>query len=179
MSRMWLHISLSEHHTINTAHPSYSSFIGFWFLNASSTKLPVCVTTQSLVCPPLTFLNYCSWTALLILSTLHQIQAYSNSDTSITKLIAFTLSPVSVLISWTTSHKMSDTLILSLPSKTKSWHFSPLNISVKYCCPSPQQSVQCLCVCVHLCVCARMHGVCVCVCVCVRAHVCVYIYIYI
>ena len=43
------------------------------------TKLPACVTTQLLVPPPLTFLNYCSCTALPALS----------SDTRILKLRRF------------------------------------------------------------------------------------------
>ena len=118
-SRMLLHVLYSEHHAINAALPSYSNFIGFRFLNASNTKLPVHVTTQSLVPPPLTFLNYCSCTALPALSALHQTH---NASTA--KLMAFALSPISVLISGTTSPKISDTLILSFPSKTNSRHFS-------------------------------------------------------
>ena len=43
-------------------------------------KTAVCVTTQLLVPPPLTFLNYCSCTALPALSALHQTHVYSNSD---------------------------------------------------------------------------------------------------
>ena len=94
-------------------------------------KLPVCVTTQSLVPPPLTFLNYCSCTALLALYALHQTHAYSNSDASSAKLSAFTLSPILVLTSGTTSPKRSDTLLHSLPSKTNSRHFSSLSISTE------------------------------------------------
>ena len=75
---MWLHVLFSEHQAINTAHPSYSNFTGFGFLNVSDTKLPVCVTTQPLVPPPLTFLNYCSCTALPALSALHQTHAYTH-----------------------------------------------------------------------------------------------------
>ena len=56
-------------------------------------------------------------------------------------LMAFALSPISVLISRTTSHKMSDTLILPFPSKTNSRHFSSLSISTEYYYASPQQSV--------------------------------------
>ena len=89
---MPLHVFFSEHHAINTAHPSCSNFIGFRFLNASNTKLPVCVTTQSLL--PLTFLNYCTCTALPAFSALHQTHAYSNSDASTAKLMAFALSPL-------------------------------------------------------------------------------------
>ena len=51
------------------------------------------------------------------------------------------LSPFSVLISGTTSPKISDTLILSFPSKTNSRHFSSLSISAEYYCHSPLQSV--------------------------------------
>ena len=48
---------------------------------------------------------------------LHQTHAYSNSDVSTAKLMAFALSPISVLTSGTTSPMTSDTLLLSLPSK--------------------------------------------------------------
>ena len=139
-SRMPLHVLFSEHHAINTAHLSYSNITGSRFLNASSTKLPVCDTTQSLVSSPLTFLNYCNCTALPALSALHHTHAYSNSDASTAKLMAFALSPVLVLIFGTTSPKKSDTLILSLPSKTNSRHFYSLNISPQYR-PLPRQSV--------------------------------------
>ena len=91
----------------------------------------------------LIFLNYCSCTALPALSALRQTHACSNSDasSSTAKLMAFALSLISVLISGTTSPRMSDTLILSLPSKSNSRHFSSLSISTEYYCPSPQQSV--------------------------------------
>ena len=102
-SRMPLHVLLSKHHAIDNAHPSYSNFTGFRFLNASNIKLHVCVKTQLLVPPPLTSLNYCSCTSLPALSALHQTHAYSNSDASTAKLMAFALSPVSVLTSGTTS----------------------------------------------------------------------------
>ena len=130
-SRMLLHVLFTEHHAINTAHPSYSNFIGFRFLNPSNTKLPVCVTIQSLVPPPFTFLNNCSSTALPALSALHQTHPYSNSDASTAKLMAFALSPISVLTSGTTSPKTLDTLLLSLPSKTNSRHFSSVHISTE------------------------------------------------
>ena len=138
---MLLHVLFSDHHVNNTVHPSCSNFIGFRFLNALNTKLPVCVTTRSLVPPPLTFLNYCSCTALPDLSALHQTHAYSNSDASIAHFMAFALSPISILISGITASKMSETLILFLPSKTNSRHFSSLGLSAEYHCPSPQQSV--------------------------------------
>ena len=117
-SGMPLLVLFSEHRDINAAYLSYSNFTGFRFLKGSNTKMPVCVTTPSLVPPPPTFLNYCSCTALPVLSALHQTHAHSNSDASTAKLMAFALFPVSALISGTTSPKMSDTLILSLPSKT-------------------------------------------------------------
>ena len=101
----------SDLFTVVWPHPSYSNCTVFRFLNGSNTKLPEFVTTQSLVPPPLTFLNYCSCTALLALYALHQTHAHSNSDASTAKLMAFALSPISVLISGTTSPKMSDTLI--------------------------------------------------------------------
>ena len=130
---MQLHVLFSEHHAINTARASISNFTGFLFLNGSHTKLPVCVTTQSLVPPHLTCLNYCSCTALPALSALHQTQAYSNSDDSTAKLMAFALFPILVLTSETTSPETSDTLLLllSLPSKTNSRHFSSLSISTE------------------------------------------------
>ena len=59
--------------------------------------------------------------------------------------------------SGTISPKTSGTLLLSLPSKANSRHFSSQNISVKPHCPSLPS------------VCT----VCVCVCVCVRARACV------
>ena len=90
-----------------------------------------CMCYNSLVPPPLTFLNYCSCTALPGLSALHQTHPYSNSDASTAKHMAFTLSPISVLSSGTTSPKMSDTLILSLPSKTNSRLFCSLSISTE------------------------------------------------
>ena len=69
----------------------------------------------------------------------------SSSDTRILKLRLFNrkthgfrFSPVLVLISRTTSPKMSDTLNLSLPSETNSRHFSSLSISTEHFCPSPQ-----------------------------------------
>ena len=44
--------------------PSFSNYMGVRFVNASNTKLPACITTHSLVPPPLTFSSYCSITAL-------------------------------------------------------------------------------------------------------------------
>ena len=79
------------------------------------------------------------------------------------------------LISGTTSPKMSDTLILSLPSKTDSRHFSSLSISTSIIVLSPN-SLDSVCVCTLVCVCVRACGVCVCVCVC--ACMCVWVYIY-
>ena len=102
---------------------------------------------------PLTFLNYHSCTALPALSALHLTHVYSNSDASTAKHMAFALSPISVFTSGTTFPKTSDTLLLSLPSKTNSKHFSSLRISTECYCPSPQQSVYCLC----MRTCARAH----------------------
>ena len=126
-SRMLLHVLFSERYTINTAYLSYSNITGSRFLNGSNTKLPVCVTTQSLVSPSLTFLNYCSCTALPALSALHQTHT-QNSDASTAKLIVFALAPIPALTSGATFPKTSDTLLLSLPSKTNSKHFSSLRI---------------------------------------------------
>ena len=60
----------------------------------------------------------------------------------------------------------SGTLLLSLPSKANSRHFSSQNISVKPHCPSLLSvcTVCTVCVCVCVCVCVRA-----CVCACVRA----------
>ena len=121
----------------NTAHPSYSNFSGFQFLNGSDTKLPACVTIQSLTPPPLIFLNRCSFTALPALFALHQTHACSYSDASTAKLMAFALFITSVLTSGTTSLKI---LLLSLSSKSNSRHFSSLTLSTsteQYCqCPN-------------------------------------------
>ena len=129
-SRMLLHVLCSEHHAFNTAYSSYARFTGLRFLKGSNAKLSEGVTTLSLVPPPLIVLSYCSCTALPALSAFHQTYAYSNSDALTAKLMAFALSPISVLTSGTTSPKTSDTLLLSLPVvKTNSRHFSSLSIS--------------------------------------------------
>ena len=139
---MLLHVLFSEHHAINTAHPSYSNFTGFQFLNASNTKLHVCVTSQPLVPLPLTFLNYCTCTAFP-LSPLFIRHTHTKTPT---------LQPqnswLSLFLLFRSSYLEQppprfQTLILSLPSKTNSRHFSSLSISTEYHCPSSQQSVQC------------------------------------
>ena len=126
--RMLLHILFSEHHAINTAHPSYSNFTGFQFLDTSNTKLPVCVTTQSLVPPPLTFLNYCSCTALPALSALHQTHAYSNSDSFSRKTHGvrsfFCFGPHT----WNNLPQNVRHYYSPFSSKTNSRHFSSLGI---------------------------------------------------
>ena len=66
----------------------------------------------------------------------------------------------------TISPKTSGTLLLSLPSKANSRHFSSQNISVKPHCPS-LPSVCTVYVCVRACVRAYM---CVRACVCVHVH---------
>ena len=181
---MPLHVLFSKHHAINTAHPSCNNFIGFRFLNASNTQLPVCVTTQSLVPPPLTFLNYFSCTALPALSALHQTHACSNSDASTAKLMAFALSAISVRIIIIFNNLPQDVWHSnSLPpfkNKLKTFLFSEhfngvlLSFAPTVCIVSVSAH---LCVCV----CARAWCVCVCVCTsaCVRACGCGCIYVYI
>ena len=96
-------------HTQSFSPLDHRGGTGFRSLNGSNAKLPVCVTTQSLIS-----LNYRSCTALPSLFALHQTHACSNSYASTAKLMAFALSPILVLTFGTTSHKMSDTT--SLPS---------------------------------------------------------------
>ena len=94
------------------------------------------------------------------LSALHQTHACSKSNDSTTKPMAFALSHTLAPTSRTVSPKTSGILLLSLPSKANSRHFSSQNILVKPHCPSL------LSVCaVH---CPSLLSVCT-VCVCVRA----------
>ena len=74
-------------------------------------------------------LNYCGCTALPDLSTLHQTHAYSNIRRF--NLHGFHSFTFSGLTSGTTSPKTSDSLLLSLPSRTNSRHFSSLSISTE------------------------------------------------
>ena len=104
----------------------------------------------------------------------------SSSDTRIlklrrfdAKLMAFALSAISVLISGTTSPTMSDTLILSLPSKTNSKTFL-FSEHFNWVLLSFAPTVCIVFVCAHLCVCACVW--CVCVRACLRACVGVCIY---
>ena len=152
-----------------TAHPSYSNCIVFRFMNASNTKLSVCVTTQSLVPPPLTFLNE--------LLQLYSPSCFfcSSSDTRILKLRRFNHKihgfrafSNTVLTSGTTSSKMSDTIILSLPSETNSRHFSE---HFNWLLLSFTPIVCIVFVCAHLCECLCVWRVCVYLCM----HVCVWV----
>ena len=120
---------------------------------------------QSQVPLPLIFLSCCTFTVLPTLSTLCQIHTCSKSNVSTTKPMAFALSHTLASTSGTISPKTSGTLLLSLPSKVISRHFSSQNISVKPHCPSlPSVCTVYVCVCVCVCVCARTHA-CVCVCI--------------
>ena len=66
----------------------------------------------------------------------------------------FALSHTLAPTSGTISPKTSGTLLLFLPSKANSRHFSSQNISVKPHCPSlPSVCTVCVCVCVH-----RLHN---------------------
>ena len=88
-------------------------------------------------------------------------------------VLAFALSHTLTSTSGTISPKTSGTLLLSLPSKANSRHFSSQNISVKPHCPSllPVCTVYvCVRACVRAYACVRA---CVRACVCVRVRVCV------
>ena len=74
----------------------------------------------------------------------------------------------------TISHKTLGTLLLSLPSKANSRHFSSQNISVKSHCPSLLSVCYSVCACVRACVRAC---VCVCVCIIMLEHLSIYSYI--
>ena len=177
MSRMPLHVLLSEHHAINTAHPSYSNFTGFLFLNGSNTKLPVSATAQSL------------WTTAAVqpfpISPLFIRHTHTQTSDAST-FMAFTLSP------FLASHleqppPRRQTVYYSpfLQEQTQDisllWAFQPSNTVLR---PNSLYSVcvlvrMCVCVCVCVCVCLCLClCLCVCVCVCVRACVCVCIVVY-
>ena len=111
---------------------------------------------QSQVLLPLIFLSCYTFKVLPVLSALHQTHACSKSNASTAKPMAFALSHTLATTSGTISPKTSGTLLLSLPSKVSSRHFSSQNISVKPHCPSlPSVCTVCVCarVCLHACVC--------------------------
>ena len=122
----------SKHHAIKTAHPSYSIFTSFRFLNGSNTKLPVCVTVLLMAPLAFSFLNYCSCTALPAPSVLHHTHAYSNSDVSPAKLMAFAFSLTSVLTSETNLPRdvRHSTTLPSFKKHTRDILY-PLSISVE------------------------------------------------
>ena len=113
---------------------------------------------------PLIFLSCYTFTVLPALSALRQTHACSKSNVSTAKPMAFALSHTLAPTYGTISPKTSGSLLLSLPSKANSRHFSSQNISVKPHCPSPL-SVCPVWVCVCVCVCV--------VCVCGVCGVCV------
>ena len=94
--------------------------------------------------------------------------------------MAFALSHTLVPTSGTISLKTSGTLLLFLPSKVNSRHFSSQNISVKPHCPSlPSVCTVCVrvcaCACVRACVRACVH-VCVCIfCIIMLEHLSIYL----
>ena len=113
------------------------------------------------------------FTVLPALSALRQTHACSKSKASTAKPMAFALSHTLVPTSGTISPKTSGTLLLSLPSKANSRHFSSQNISVKPHCPSllsvctvRARARACVCVCARVRACVRA-CVRVCVCVCI------------
>ena len=120
-------------------------------------------TMQSQVPLPLIFLSCYTFTVLPALSALRQTHICSKSNVSTAKPMAFALFHTLAPTSGTISPKTSGTMLLSLPSKVNSRHFSSQNISVKPHCPS-LPSICTVCVCVCACVCARA---CLCACVCV------------
>ena len=71
------------------------------------------------------------------LSALRQTHACSNSNASTAKPMAFALFHTLASTSGTIFPKTSGTLLLSLPSKANSRHFSSQNISAKQHCLSP------------------------------------------
>ena len=83
-----------------------------------------CVTTQSQALLPLIFLSCYTFTVLPSLSALCQTHACSKSNASTAKPMAFALSHTLAPTSGTVSLKTSGTLLLSLPSKANSRHFS-------------------------------------------------------
>ena len=132
---------------------------------------------------PLIFLSCYTFTVRPALSALRQTHACSKSNASTAKPMAFALSHTLASTSGTISPKTSGTLLLSLPSKANSRHFSSQNISIQPHCSS-LLSVVCVCVCVRerererervcvcVCVCVReRESVCVCVCVCMSSTV--------
>ena len=102
-----------------------------------------CVTTQPQVPLPLIFLSYYTFTVLPTLSSSSDT-ACSNSNASMAFTLFHTLAPTSETI----SPKTPGTLLLSLPSKANSRHFSSQNTPPKQRCPSPL-SVCTVCVCAH------------------------------
>ena len=118
---------------------------------------------QSQVLLPLIFLSCYTFTILPALSALHQTHACSKSNASTAKPMAFALSHTLAPTSGTNFPKTSGTLLLSVPSKVNSRHFSSQNISVKPHCPSLLSvCTVCVCVCVraythvHACVCVHV-----------------------
>ena len=130
----------------------------------SQTKLPACVTAQSLVPLPLIFLIRCSRTAL---PALHQTHACSNSDAATAQIHGFHFFSYFGPYIWN-----------SLPPKTSLCYSLFLQkqtggISLLWALPLSSAVLHhnsvwmCVCVCVCVCVC------CVCVCgVCVYSHLC-------
>ena len=122
--------------------------------------------------PPLIFLSCCTFTVLPPRSALH----HSFIDTGMLKLQCKThgfrgLTFSHILpTSGTLSPKTSGTLLLlSVPSKANSRHFSSLNNSVKQHCPSPLSvCTVCMYVCVYIYMCASCTVLCLNPCRCVH-----------
>ena len=110
---------------------------------------------QSQVPLPLIFLSYYTFKVLPTLSALLHTHACSKSNVSTAKPMASALFHTLAPTSGTIAFKTAGTLLLSLPSKANSRHFSSQNISAKQHCLSPLW-VCAVCVCVCVCVCARI-----------------------
>ena len=108
----------------------------------------------------------------------------SSSDTRMLKIQRFNHKPHCFLTFshsgphiWNNLPQAIRLLLLSLPSKANSRHFSSQNIAVKPHCLHSCQFVQCVCVCVCVCVCLCVCVcvyVCVCVCARARARLCIF-----
>ena len=96
-------------------------------------------------------------------------------NASTAKPMAFALSHTLAPTSGTISPKTSGTLLLSLPSKVSSSHFSSQNISVKpHCLSLPSVFTVCVCVCMCACVC-----VCACIfCIIMLEHLSIYTFFF-
>ena len=117
---------------------------------------------------------FCS---ILLLQYLHLTFRLHFPTQSLTKPLEGTKTLTFPSLPSTISPKTSGSLLLSLPSKSNSRHFSSQNISVKPHCPS-LLSVCTVCVCVCACACVRA-CVRVCIfCIIMLEHLSIYTFFY-